>query len=276
MRRWVPVVLLGLVGCGSERSDLLTVAQTQAVESVALLTTYLGSVPASFGKLASLQDQLPSFSFQPFGDCPHISAQREGLGARLTFDYRGSCQVPLAFGEPVSGAVSMAFDLRAFEGEVGFEEFQLGGHRVAGAVALRPVDRRLGRLRVRFANLAVDQIGWLKGEAALALSLDGSLTMQDGELQLRDILDSSYAVKVSGLSFNPWLHGNCVPDGGQVVFVVPLKMVGIDSIEMKVRFLPETPATGKVKVLAGPLGPFDYTLEHVVRKVRRTLDERRK
>lgn len=267
VRQWRGVVAVGLAmalaGCGQGVG--LTGEQEQAVESVTRLTKFLAGTAGSFSEITRLDNLLGLLAGQIFnsGNCPRLTARQQGIGLAVDFDYTGGCgNSPLAGGRAVSGALNLGFDLLQFQGTLGFNQFALAGHPVNGSIGLRPIDKRFGQMRILLNQLQIGEVGTLSGESGLVFSTDGSMAMRDGQIQMRDLLNTEFGVKLSELAFDPGRFGNPLPFAGQVAFVVPLKLLAIDSVELRVGFSEETPRNGMVSVGVGPLGPFRYKLLH--------------
>lgn len=264
-RRWAYcLLLLPLFGCGSGEQGGLTDDQAQAVESVTRLTKWLGRVEGSFADLAKLDRIGPALLGQNFGQCPKISVRPQGVGATVALTYSGCDNLAFVGGQSARGTVSVGLDLLKLTGNLGFEQFNLAGKAVNGGIALKPFEGgRLDNLQLQLNNLQVEDIGTLNGQTGLLIAMDGGLGMRAGQIQMRDILGSSFGVKLAEIRINPLRNGNALPEQGSVAFDVPIKLLTIDHVEMQVKFNEFTPRDGSVDVMVGPLGPFRYRLKHL-------------
>ncbi len=248
--------LLLLGGCSQRSSGPMPAEAGDSIDAVTSAIQHVGAVLGSFASLPEALAKLATNPFRVFGECPKVSARAELTGgATVTFEYGGGCA-----GLPLAGTVRLGLDLRRLEGTLGFEKFRALDRGIEGDLALKPVDKRFGQMRVRFNQLRVQDLGWITGETALSLSPDGTVAMSDGQLKLRDVANFNGGVDVSDLAFNLLRNGNALPQAGQVKFVAPLKMMGMNAVDATVRFDANTPKNGHVKVWVGPMGPYDYEL----------------
>ncbi len=256
------LLLCALAGCAGD-SGGLSREQEQAVESVTRLTKYFGSVVGSFADLAKLKNLVPTLAGMAFGETPRVTARLKGLGLEVGFDYGAGRALPLAGGKTVAGRVDIGFDLTRVEGRLGFQQFSLAGHPVDGAIGVYPRERRLDDLRLRVDTLRIDRIGTLEGETGVLIVTDGTVGMRDGRLTMRDIAGGEFGVTVADLAVNPFRNGNAMPQRGEVIFAMPLKVLGIQKVDLKVRFNDQSPRDGTVDVFVGPLGPIRYKVLHL-------------
>jgi len=259
LRRTVAVActaLLLLGGCSQRSSGPMPAEAGDSIDAVTSAIQHVGAVLGSFSSLPEALAKLATNPLGVFGECPKISSRLTLTGgAAVGFDYGTGCP-----GLPLAGKVLLGLDFGRLEGTVGFERFRALDREVQGDLAIKPVDKRFGQMRVRFNQLRVQDLGWVTGETALSLSPDGTIAMSDGQLKLRDVANFNGGVDVSDLAFNLLRNGNALPQAGQVKFVAPLKMMGMNAVDATVRFDANTPKNGHVKVWVGPMGPYDYEL----------------
>lgn len=248
---------LALTACGGHQG--LSPSQQDSIESVTSLLKWFGGVAGSFTDLT----KVPALGLGTLGDCPKIAVRPAGLGLGITFDYAGCESLPFVpGGGTATGTLDIAANLLKLDGSLGFKQFRLGGKTIDGSIGLKPKDGSLTDLRLQVQRLDIQDIGTIQGETGLLISTNGAFGMKDGMLEMRDIAGSAFDVRVADLAVNPLKYGNPLPDRGAVSFFVPVKVLGLSSVELKVNFLESTPRDGSVDVLVGPLGPMRYNLKH--------------
>ncbi len=246
------VALVGIGGCRGgvgNGSAGLTPEQQAAVDSV------VEQIEAAARALASLTDGFDGIDAdtdQVFGVCPVVSASFADGITNVTLDFPDGC-VNAYFGNtPLSGGVSLTFEVASRAYDVTFNDLSTGERTVTGTLSLDLTRENLRLILVGDMNVSTTGVGTVVGTLSLRFDVNaGTITIVDGSLTLTDEDGVSQAVTVTDLLFRPRDNLNFIPEAGTITFQIADIGLGSGVQTVTITFDDQSPVDRTVDVTIG-------------------------
>lgn len=246
------VALVGVGGCGGgfgNGSTGLTPEQQAAVDSV------VEQIEASARALASLTDGFSGIddeTDQEFGVCPVVTASFADGVTSLTLDFPDGCFNAYFGDTPLSGSVSLTFDISSRAYDVTFNDLSTGDETVTGTLGLDLTREGLRLTLVGNMNISTTGVGTVVGTLSLRFDVNaGTITIVDGSLTLTDEDGVSQAVTVTDLLFRPRDNASFIPEAGTITFQIADVGLGLGTQTVTITFDDQSPVDGTVDVTIG-------------------------
>lgn len=242
---------------GGGGSGSLSEEEQAAVDLVMVQLEAMAATASGMTELFNSASFNPEDGDAEFGECPHVTAHREGTSGSIILDFSEEGCSGGALGDTTAkGTITLEYSIdNAPQVTVAatFDMFSVEGTSIDGEVSGEATLSASGS-----AISATFSLDTSNGSIGGQVTISGGgetegITIPEGQVTFVNNQGTGYVVTLEGIVINPSQNGNIIPSSGTVAISAVE-----DDLEITVTFTADSPQTGVVLVSVGGLPAVEY------------------